>query len=160
MGNAVNGITAVIEGLSSLLLNNVDDLGELRAFLRADFERFKSNWEQCNRMTRLNNYQELEDKINELAGQEAEGVWFYIGYTGKIGHYLWYKQPDNAKFTNLVPGDARKSHTYYIHLEDNAGQNENALIQQFKNGPRCLNIDDGLDNLVGIVYVLVYTNNQ
>lgn len=158
MGDAVNGITAAIEELNGLLLNNDDDLGELRVFLRGDFESFKSNWEQCNRMTKLNNYQELHDKItDELAGQQ--GVWFYIGYTGKIGDYLWNKKPNNAKFAGL-PGNVHKSHTYYIHLQDNAGQNENALIQQFKNGPGCLNIDDGLDKLVGIVYVLVYTNNQ
>lgn len=158
-GNAVNEITVAIEELNDLLLNNVDDLGELRAFLRADFESFKSNWEQCNRMTKLNNYQELHDKINnELAGQQ--GVWFYIGYTGSgIGRYLWDKQPINAIFAGLV-GNVHKSHTYYIDLQDNAGQNENALIQQFRNGPGSLNIDDGLDNLVGIVYVLVYTNNQ
>ena len=143
-------IEGVVANLDALL-NGANNLSELKSFLKSDYSGFVSHWNQCNQMTRLDNYESLKAKINEI----EENKWFYIGYTGRLGHYLWDKVPDNRKFRehNLT-----KTHTYYKCLTGVAEENENALINEFNNHERCLNVNrHGETVTAGIVYLLVYT---
>ena len=119
-------------------------------------KRFESLWDQCGQMRKLESYRELEEKIKKVVNEENK--WFYIGYTGKLGHYLWETKPKSqgAKETiekrNLV-----KCYTYYTHLLGKMNENEYELIQGFLANPNCFNAQAARKDIKGIVYVLVYT---
>ena len=148
------------------LLEGANDLGELKSSLKSEYSSFVSHWNQCAWMTRLENYNALTVKINEITN--VENTWFYIGYTERLGqsYYLWDKIPESEKFRqrqsehNLV-----KSHTYYTHLKGKKEETEHNLINMFvQDGvihPKCLNVRESADKSTnGIVYVLVYKPNN
>lgn len=146
-------IEKAIANLNSLL-KQAKGQGELKSFLKSEYKMFVSHWNQCAQMTRLKDYNTLAAQIHEIT--HDENTWFYIGYTGELGYYLWDKIPDNKKFRqqhNLV-----KSHTYYTHLQGNEGENEDALIKYFVDHERCLNVrgHGNKSDDIGIVYVLFF----
>ena len=137
------------------LLNGANNLGELKLFLKPAYKSFVSRWNQCDEMTNLDDYGALRAKINEIP--DDGNAWFYIGYTGQLSDYLWHTTPKSDRFQQLQQ-HLVKSHTYYRHLQNNEGENEQALINEFIDRQRCLNESrNGEKKTTGIVYVLVYT---
>lgn len=139
------------------LLNEAQDLDEVKSYLKTKYSDFVSLWKGCDQITRLEGDNALTDKINEIAGDNNK--WFYIGHTTKgVGYYLLQRIPDNEKFRELKrTHHLDKSHTYYKHLKDNDGENEDALIKEFIVNVRCLNVQDyGNSASSGIVYIVVF----
>ena len=75
---------------------------------------------------------------NEISNDEH--TWFYIGYTGKLGNYLWTITWKSRKAHEIIESSKLvKSHTYYTHLKDKAKETEYNLIKKFIKPERCLN---------------------
>lgn len=154
-----HNIEVAIYRLENLLneAQDLDDLDEVKSFLKTRYSDFVSLWKGCDQITRLEDYNALRDKINEITGDNNK--WFYIGYTTQgVEYYLLQRMPDNGKFREFKnTHHLYKSHTYYTHLKENQGENEDALIREFIGNGRCLNVQDyGNSNSSGIVYLLVF----
>ena len=112
--------------------------------------------DHCSQMRKLESYRELKGKIKEVVNEE--NTWFYIGYTGKRGKYLWETKPksqrakETIKKRNLV-----KCYTYYTHLLGKTNENAYELIERFRANQNCFNAKAGRKDIEGIVYVVVYT---
>lgn len=156
MANNQNGqIATCMADLKNLL--NGANLGELKLFLKPAYESFMLRWNQCDEMTKLDDYGALHAKINEIP--DDGNARFYIGYTGQLSDYLWHTTPKSGTFKEYQSQQHPvKSHTYYTHLQNTEGENEQALIDEFIDCERCLNESrTGEKKTTGIVYVLVYT---
>ena len=130
---------------------------ELKTALLPSFDEFVKRWNQCDRMTSIENYQTLTAEIKKKI--TGDNTWFYIGYTNRplTSLYLWDKSPQNSPF---LQHDLVKRHTYYTHLQGKTGESEDNFIKEFVHYERCLNVDDyGEHKTDGIVYVLVYGEN-
>lgn len=153
MDNTDQNIKEAIANLQNVLENaNDNDLGELKSFVIQQCLNWVSRWSQCDQMTKLDSYAALRDKIDEISNDGD--TQFYIGYTKKLGDYLWTTTPKSKKYKScgLV-----KSHTFYTHLKSNPAETERNLIDTFFDYPKCLNGNRcGLNLEKGIVYVLVY----
>lgn len=138
------------------VLEDANDLGELKSFLKREYLSFVSHWNQCDQMRKFDNYGGLKGEINEIS--KHGDTWFYIGYTGKLGNYLWTTTPKSEESLGLVKShELVKSSTYYTHLEGRAAETEHNLINTFIDRKNCLNVDrSGIESTNGIVYVLVY----
>lgn len=129
--------------------------------LKRSLDKYLSQWEKGAYITRLKDYQTLEEEIQRMA--ESGDKWFYIGHTNKLGNYQWSTKPTDAEAVETITEEnLTKKRTYYTRLADHPAENVGALIRPYLHPdadrhPKCLNSNRHGQNLIkGIAFVLVY----
>lgn len=130
----------------------------LKKRLKTVLDKYLSRWEQCAQMTKLENCQQLQQQIENIAGNGNE--WYYIGHLNNLNYKLWSTKPtDREAVATIAAENLTKQSTYYTHLAGNREENVGALIEQFLQHQQCLNAElHGEDLINGIAFVVVYTH--